>query len=263
MADHPSDSTKQTQLSPRTIRILIVALVVVGCLAKEKSRNIVETYRGTTTIQVLQRMDGSFFGPNGQPSVPDYYQRKLNTIAATLANMDLMKQVIKDHDLLNNETFAGRDASSEDLGMLARRLVNRTTATLREDTELIDVSFRSVDRELARNLVNWIALGFVKQHSNQRLNMNRKANELLTNEAERLKVLLRNAEVALIDFRRTSKLVVSLEERQSIVASRVASLNQSKDSLDLEVARLEADLALVKTFGDEPSASQFEHVPSI
>jgi len=93
--------------------------------------------------------------------------------------------------------------------------------------------------------------------------MNRIAIGALTNEAERLIIKLRNAEVALIDFRRRSKLYVSLEERQSMLGSRVASLTQSRDNLVGVFARLEADRSLVKSFGDEPSASQFEQVPSI
>jgi hypothetical protein len=46
MADQSSDSPKETQNSPWTIRILIVALVVVGFMGWDevKSRNIVAIY---------------------------------------------------------------------------------------------------------------------------------------------------------------------------------------------------------------------------
>jgi succinoglycan biosynthesis transport protein ExoP len=262
MADQSNDSPKKTQPSRRTIRIVVVALVVLGFIWNEKHPEV-PMYRGTATIQVSQRMNGKILYSDDQNSGSDYYLRKLKTIVASLANTDLMKQVIIDHDLLNNSAFTGRDASSESLGMLARNLAGRTSATLREETELIDVSVSFHDRELARDLVNWVAHGFVEQHSSRRLNMNRYANGVLTNEAERLKIKLRNAEVALIDFRRTSRLIVSLEERRSIVGSRVASLSQSKDVVDGNLARLGADLNLVESFGEEPSASQLELVRSI
>lgn len=270
MADQSIDSPKQTRISPRNIRILIVALVVAGFLVKEKTRNIVEHYRGTATIQVSLGMNGDILDSGigirdagDQNSDIGSYPRRLNTIVHSLANTDLMKQVIVDHDLLNNEAFAGRDASSASLEFLARNLAARTRASLREGTELIDVSISDTDRGLARNLVNWIAEGVVKQRANRRLNTHRYATGVLTNEAERLKIKLRNAEVALIDFRRTSKLVVSLEDRHSILSSRIVSLNQSQEGVDAVLARLEADMQLVKSFGDEPTASQFEQVRSI
>jgi uncharacterized protein involved in exopolysaccharide biosynthesis len=262
MANQSNDSPMKTQISPLFIRSAIVILVVLVFIWNER-HPVVPVYRANATIQVTQRMDRNLLHSDVQNSEPDYYLRRLNTIVGTLANTDLMKQVITDNDLLNNETFAGRDASSASLGILARSLVGRTSATLREGTELIDVRIVDGDRELASNLVNLISLGFIKQHGNRKLNVNRYANSVLTNEAERLKIKLRNAEVALIDFRRSSGLVVSLEERQSIVGSRVASLHQLKDNSDREVARLKADLDLLRVFGDEPSVAQFEQIPSV
>jgi len=239
MADQSNDSRKQTQPSPRTIRVVVVVLVVLGFIWNGK-HPVVPMYRGTATIQVSQRMNGNLLGTGDQNSDSDYYLRKLKTIVASLVNTDLMNQVITDHDLLNNEAFAGRDADSASLSVLARKLVRKTRARLRDGTELIDVSIVDVDLELARNLVNWVSVGFIKQHATRSLNRNHHANEVLTNEAQRLKIKLRNAEVALIDFRRTSKLFVSLEERQSMVGSRVASLSQSQAIFDRDLARLKA-----------------------
>jgi polysaccharide biosynthesis transport protein len=248
---------------PWTIRVLIVALVVVGFLARERNRRIVEVYRATATIQVSQTMDANILESGDQNSDSDHYLRKLNTIEASLVNTDLMRQVITSNDLLNNSAFAGSGAESASLEHLARMLVSRTRANLREGTKLIDITVTNRDRDLATSLANWVSYGFVKQYSMRRLTMNRIANEALTNEAERLKIKLRNSEVALIDFRRSSKLYVSLEQRQSIVESRIASLSQSQDILERNYTRLKTDLSLVESFGDEPSGSQFEQVPSI
>ena len=262
MTDQTSDSPKDTQTSSKTIRVVIVVLVVLGFIWGEWSP-VVPSYRGKATIRVSQRMDANILVSSEQNSGSDYYSRRLNTIVASLANTELMKQVITDHDLLNNETFAGPDASAASLDSLSRGLVWRTSASLREGSDLIDVSVVSKDQDLAMNLVNWVCQGFIRQHATQRLNRNHFANQVLKDETERLKLKLRNAEVALIDFRRTSKLLVSLEERQSIVGSRIASLHQSRNNADWELARVEADLALLSTFGDEPTVAQFDRVESI
>ncbi|MBT5709175.1 MAG: hypothetical protein HOI66_22875, partial [Verrucomicrobia bacterium] len=78
---------------PWTIRVLIVALVVVGFLARERNRRIVEVYRATATIQVSQTMDANILESGDQNSDSDHYLRKLNTIEASLVNTDLMRQV--------------------------------------------------------------------------------------------------------------------------------------------------------------------------
>jgi uncharacterized protein involved in exopolysaccharide biosynthesis len=262
MVDQPENFPKKIQIFPMIIRVVVVLLVVLGFIWNER-RQVDPVYRATATIQVLQRMDANIIDLSDWNSDSDYRLRMLNTVVATLPNTDLMKQVIADRNLLNNETFVGGDISPASMNILARRLVSQTMASLREGTELIDVSVSSVDRDLAKNLANWVSQGSVKQHLMRRLNMNRIATGVLTNEAERLKNKLREAEVAFIDFWRRSNLFVPLEERQSIVESRIASLSQSQGILDRNLTRLETDLSLVESFGDEPSASQLKQVQNI
>ena len=262
MAEQQNDLPEQSPSSHWILRVIIVAFVVVAFLGNTMSHGV-PRYRAVATIRVSQSMDSDVLDSEYLSDLPDYYLRKINTLVQSISNMKLMRQVIVDQDLLNNEDFAGRNASPGSLEIMAHYLKSRVTASLRPETELFDVRVDNRDPTLARNLVNWIAHGFITQQSNRRLNSNRYASEVLTNEAARLKIKLRNAEVALIDFRRNSNLVISMEERQAMLITKIASISEAKAGLDRNLIRLENDLNLVKSFGPDPSRAELEQVPSI
>lgn len=262
MVDDEKSAPERSRLSrmiPRCI-VLFVVLVFVGY---ELRRDFTSVYRGNATIQVAQRMD-SFFPEiesvgQGMGSDPQFLV--LSTFEATLVTTKLMKSVIADHDLLNNEHFASRDAPVATLEQLALDLKGRVKARIRSDTELIDVSVTHWEPDLARDLANWGTEGFIEHSFDKRLNTNRFANEVLTNELERLKIKLRHAEQALNEFRRTSGLVVSMEERQAILESRIHSVRAELDLVDRNLERVENNRSLVDSFGAEPSALQWERLP--
>lgn len=263
MIDQQKDPAVQRRMSPLISRMLIVAFVVAAFVGKEWPNKYEPVFRAIATLHVSQRMNSDFVDADDRNGSTDYFSRRINTIGASLANATLMRQVIADHDLLNNEVFLGGESRDPSLESLARRMVNLTSVRVRDETELIDVRFTYHEPSIARDLANWIAQGFIKQHSNRALKSNRFAIEVLTNEVERLKIKLRNAEVALIDFRRTSNLVSSLENRKSMLMARINSNSDARNRLDLNIARLKDDLNLVASFGEEPTATQLESVPGI
>jgi succinoglycan biosynthesis transport protein ExoP len=243
--------------------IILVAVALSMLISWKKAGEEIPNYQARAVIQVdyqqtsllseIEQVDTQDFG--------DY--DVLNTIVATIANTDLMRQVITDHDLLNNKAYAGENAGSASLEELARKLKGKVTAHLREDTRLIDLTLVDNNREKAQELVNWIASGYIKQHTNRRLDINRIANRALANEAEGMKLRLRNAEVALIDFRRTSKLYVSLKERQNFVITRIGSLNKDLNVIKGNMSKLQNDLLLIKGFGTDATPAMLRQVPSI
>ncbi|MDA7644855.1 polysaccharide biosynthesis tyrosine autokinase [bacterium] len=243
--------------------IILVAVAISMFISWKKADKVEPIYQAGAVIQVDYQQT-SILSEIEQVDTQDFGEYDvLNTIVETISNTDLMRQVITDNDLLNNKAFAGKDAGSASLQNLARSLVRRTTASLREDTRLIDLTFKDKDRILAQKLVNWIANGYIKQHADRRLNINRVATRALTNEAERLKFQLRNAEVALIDFRRSSKLYISLQDRQGIVNDRIGKLNRELDIIQGNISKFKNDLALIKDYGTNPTSDMLRQVPSI
>ena len=209
-------------------RVLIVVLVGSLGVLWEFRKPVQSKYRATTTVQV----DFGPKSPSGIAAVaglsdPEYENaERLNTLAALISNTDLMRQVIMDHDLMNDTRFGGEAAGSLSLDFLALRLASQTRAERREGTHLIGISVWYPHQDLAVQLVNWICRGFIKQEGDRRLASNQLTKRVLTQEAERLKIKLRNAEVALIELRKSVKLVLSLEKREALLEEELAELSR-------------------------------------
>lgn len=263
MAEQGINPKELIQLFLEKWPIIVIAVAISAAVSFKQSQNITSVFQAKATLQVDYN-NTSLLSDIEQVNTTDLSDYDiLNTIVETIANTELMRQVILDHDLLNNPEFAGEDAGSASLDRLARRLVGKVSTKLREETRLIDISLKDGNEELAIKLINWIAKGYIKQHATRRLDNNRFATGVLTNEAEMLKLKLRNAEMALIEFRRSSKLVVSLQERQGLVQVRINDLNTKLDTVRSSVSRIESDLALIKEFGEDASIEQLQRIPSI
>ena len=116
--------------------IILLTTVISTAIAWNDAQDIQPRYRASATIQVdyeqasvvdIQAVDTQ--------DLSEY--DVLNTIVETVSNLELMRQVIRDHDLLNNETFAGKNAGSASLDRLARSLKGLVSCSLREETRLI------------------------------------------------------------------------------------------------------------------------------
>ena len=243
--------------------IIILATIIAVAVAIKKSKNIVERYRAEATIQVDYQQSSvlSDIEQINSQDLSDY--DVLNTIVETISNAKLMRQVIVDRDLINREEFAGKNAGSGSIDKLARNLANSTKATLRDETRLIDLRIEDGNGPLARDLINWIAEGYIKQHRERRISSNQLATTVLNEEAERLQLRLKNAEMALIEFRKSSNLVVSLEERASLLADLIGTRSQALNTITAEISLLESDLNLIKSYGPKPTQAQLRLVPSI
>lgn len=262
MSDQEDSSPTGKGSVKRGSRILFVVVLGVLGVVFETQRPNPPHYRAQATILV----DSQAFDHRWIPSVEGLSSEAtfdLNTLVDTIPNTKLMRQVIKNHDLLNRPTFAGENASSASLDILARRLAARTSARTREGTRLIEISITDRDRNLAVDLVNWIAAGVIKQHAHRGLAGNQVALSVLTNEAKRLKVTLRNAEEALIEFRKVSKLVLPIEQRQALLEETVADLYRQRARLAVPMRQLENDLRLIHDWGDSATQDQLRSLPSI
>lgn len=241
--------------------MFVVVLGVLGVFFETQKSNP-PLFRAKATILV----ESQAFDHRWIPSVKGLSSEAsldLNTLVDTIPNTKLMRQVIRDNDLLNRPAFAGEKAGEGSLDLLARRLAARSSARTREGTRLIEISTTDRDRNLAVDLVNWIAAGVIKQRAHRGRSGYQVALSVLTNEAKRLKVTLRNAEEALIEFRKVSKLVLPLEQKQALLEKTVADLYLQRTQLAVPMRQLESDLRLIQELGDSASWDELRSMPSI
>ncbi len=263
MAESGINPREIAQLFLERWKLILVAFAISLYVANDKSKNITRSFSAKATLQVDYYQGGvlSDIDQVGMQDLSDY--DVLNTVVETINNTELMRQVIIDHDLLNNPKFASKNAGSASLDKLARSLSRTLGCSLRDETRLIDLRVSYGDETLCQDLVNWIADGYIKQHTNRRLSNNQLANTVLTDEANRLKLKLQRAEEALIEYRRSSELVVSLTEKEQTLRSRIEELNTQLATIRANITRIETDRALLVNLGDSPSIEEYRQVPSI
>lgn len=263
MANQGINPKELWQLFLERYPIVIVTAAVAGFISWHKAEQIEPFYQAKATVQVdyqqravltdIEQLDSTDFS--------DY--DVLNTIVATMVNTDLMRQVIRDNDLINVEEFAGKDADSASLDTLAKRLKGATSARLRDETRLIDITVKHGNAKLAVKLVNWIAKGYIDQHRNRRLEGNRATLDALNAEADQLKLNLQAAEKALIDFRVDSKLVVSLQDRMRLLETEISTRSKTLSDFNATITELDNDVKLIKSYGEKPTHEQLRNVPGI
>jgi polysaccharide biosynthesis transport protein len=169
----------------------------------------------------------------------------LNTIVANVKNSSVMLRVVRAHSLTNDPAFvpAGRSGITE---MAASRKLNAlVTCKLRKDTRLIDISVDHENADLAKKLVNSVAQEFIRENLDQRFSTTKAANELLFDEAAKLKVKLEKSERNLQDYRE-QKQSVSMEDKQNMVLEKLTSINRSYTEAKAARFQLEADVNQVK-----------------
>ncbi len=260
----PSQPPRDSGAVRTRIAVVVLAGILGWSYAKVQVRKIMPSFSAKTTLQIHSGPGeaGRLLSnePNGGQSQAS---SELNTLSYTLVNTELMRQVIIDHDLLNNSAFTGGYATPVSLDRLARRLLVMVQARLRPGTSLIDVTVAGRDGSLVQDLADWITDGAIKQAVNRRLSANEVAKSILTAETERLKLKLQRAEEAILEYRRSSELVIPIDQRIALLERTLADINSELTPLTLAISQIGNDLALLEELGDEPSLEQLRAVPSV
>jgi capsular exopolysaccharide synthesis family protein len=115
-----------------------------------------------------------------------------------------------------------------------------TVAPVR-DTQLINISFRHHDPEIAAKVANSVAEVFIKEDLNQRVGSKATASDYLQKRIAELQTQIRSGEERLLNYGKTHE-ILSLDEGQNTVVKRLEALNDDllkaeAERRDLEVQR--------------------------
>ncbi len=166
--------------------------------------------------------------------------------------------------LLNGKDEDGPELSAEDAAAMelaaatseARSMSNFVRNGLEVQSVpksyLLDISFESVDPEIAAIVANTIADAYIKFSDQKRFASTAGAKAYLENEIQRVQTKLEESELALTDFARNNELV-DLEDRDNIVLSRLKALNDSHISARAD--RIAAEAALGEGVGRSRAAA--------
>ncbi len=177
----------------------------------------------------------------------------LNTIVANIKNSAVMRRVVRANALTNEAAFLpghpGGLTEEQAMGALAAM----TTGRLRKETRLIDILVEHSNAAMAQKLANSVAQEFILQNLEQRFSTTQAANDLLYQEAAKLKAKLEASERRLQEYKEQRQ-TVSLEERQNIVVEKLKDLNRNYTAAQSARLTLEADLSEIQKISNRVDA---------
>ena len=200
----------------------------------------VPTYQATATIQIdreepdISRLDDKYAQVAEQP---DY----IETQYKVLRSRSLSKRVISKLELADRAEFrpdeesgAGEAGDDESVPPVVIDLfLERLGVNPGKGTRLVEVSFESVDRELAPLVVNTLAEEYIEHNLEAKWNATQKASGWLQAQLSTLKAKLEASETELHEYAAAHS-ILFVEERKDITSEKLAKLED-------ELTRAEAD----------------------
>jgi len=214
-------------------RWLLVVTAAVGLIAAGGYNYVVTpTYRAVATLQIDREQPGA--GQVGDRDVrepleqPDY----LETQYKVLKSRTLSRQVITSLQMSERRELAYA-LTSEDLAaytgdvhpVVVEKFQKLLTVRPSKGTRLVDVSYESIDPELAAQVVNTLSEAFIEHNLQARWNATQKASVWLEEQLEELAAKLQDSESALREYAFDHS-ILFVEERKDVTTEKLAQLEQ-------------------------------------
>jgi polysaccharide biosynthesis transport protein len=205
------------------------------------------------SVLEVQQEDPQLFGIDDIAHQDLRTSEMLNTIVANIENSSVLRRVILTNQLLRNPAFLANTVAPVDEEQAIKILSSIVSCSLRKDTRLIDIKVTHSDPRIAQTLANSLAQEFIRQILDQRFSTARVANDLLSDEAAKLKAQLAASEKALQDYKQ-EKMAASLEQDQNIVIDTLKEINKAYTDANTIRLQLEAEVNQLRNFSNNPEA---------
>jgi exopolysaccharide transport family protein len=188
-------------------RIAIVCFIIIVGTVSIASFVMTPVYRATTRILIEREAPKVL---NMQELLPidmvstDFYQTQYKI----LQSRSLALRVIQALNLSENPVFNPKKSRNGPMRTKQERetaLVGRILGSLKIDpirnSRLVDISFDSTDRQLAADIANMVAKGFIEQNMGWKSETSNEAKDFLTKQIEEQKKTLEESEQALQNYK--------------------------------------------------------------
>ena len=198
----------------------------------------------------------------------DYYDpADLDTEARILKSDLLALQVIKQLNLDKRPEFGGQtDASPAALALTTDELQpdsEKTSALLGgfkgnlrvalvPNTRIIEIHYRSPDRDLAARVVNTLINTYIEQNFKTRFESTMQASDWLSKQLVDLQMKVETSQEKLVQYQKQHE-ILGIDEKQNIITSKLDELNKELTSAESDRMERESVYRLVQS--DDPDAS--------
>jgi succinoglycan biosynthesis transport protein ExoP len=206
---------------------------------------------------------------SGNGGASDYYDpTDLDTEVRILRSDLLALQVIKQLNLDKQPAFGGtQEAPSDSLGLTTDALQpdsEKTTALLAgfkgglrvslvPNTRIIEIHYRSADKNLAASVVNTLINTYIEQNFKTRFESTMQASDWLSKQLVDLEMKVQTSQEKLVQYQKQHE-ILGIDEKQNITTSKLDELNKELTSAESDRMEKESVYRLVQS-GDPDTAA--------
>src|SRR5581483_5867734 len=206
---------------------------------------------------------------DGAPSAADYYDpTDLDTEVSILKSDLLALQVIKALNLDSLPEYGGRGSikhnaiglttdvlqpDSEQASALLGMFKGNLRVSLRPNTRIIEISYRSADKELAARVVNTLINTYIEQNFKTRFESTMQASDWLSKQLVDLQMKVETSQEKLVNYQKEHE-ILGIDEKQNIITAKLDELNKELTSSESDRMEKESVYRLVQS-NDAETAS--------
>ncbi|MBZ5705055.1 MAG: polysaccharide biosynthesis tyrosine autokinase [Acidobacteriia bacterium] len=259
------------------LRVLIKRKwVVVSSLALIFSVVAIATLRSTRIYEAsgsiaINKVDPEIMNfkdsPNGGG---DYYDpTDLDTEASILRSDLLALQVIKQLNLDKRTEFGGRGESPANALQLTTDAIQPDSAqtsevldgfkgnlrvALRLNTRIIEIHYRSPDKNLAARVVNTLISTYIEQNFKTRFESTMQTSDWLQKQLADLQIKVETSQEKLVKYQKEHE-ILGIDEKQNIITAKLDELNKELTAAESDRMEKESAYRLVQSGDADTSAA--------
>jgi len=243
---------------------IIFGVVALATMRSTRIYEAVGSIAINKTDPTIQNLKDSSNGASA-----DYYDpTDLDTEVRILRSDLLALQVIKALNLDKRPEFGGsEEAPANSLGLTTDALQpdsEKTTALLEgfkgglrvslvPNTRIIEIRYRSADRNLAANVVNTLISTYIEQNYKTRFESTMQASEWLSKQLIDLEMRVQTSQEKLVQYQKQHE-ILGIDEKQNITTSKLDELNKELTAAESDRMEKESVYRLVQS-GDPDTAA--------
>ena len=227
---------------------LTVAIGVSGAIYALKQPNV---YHATAVVQVAAEEQKVVNIEDVSHNMEDLHTLEaLNTIAHRLRQTSVLLRVVRTNDLTGHPAFMqnGKRPSEESV---IRALLGGLQTKIRQNTRLIEIGFEDTNADVVALVANSVGTNFIRENIEEKLGVNKTANEVLIEEAEKLKERLKASEQALHEYKAKHN-AVALQDTAVLPLETLTRMKEEYGAAKADRDQIQSDMQALAKVGDDP-----------
>jgi polysaccharide biosynthesis transport protein len=249
---------------------VLACLVTIFTVVAIASLKMTPVYEASGSIAINKPDSGLVNFSNSPTFNVDYYDpTELETEVKILQSDLLALQVVKELALDRRPEFGGKapalpssldlapDPLQADTGRTSSLLSSfrsNLRVTLAPNTHIIEVHYRSADKELAANVVNTVMTTYTENNFKSRFDSTMQASDWLSKQLVDLQMKVETSQEKLVRYQKEHE-ILGIDDKQNITTSKLDELNRALTTAESERMDKEAVYRLVQAGDSDTIAS--------